>query len=797
MQYELQVNSYKKTEESRKIKRSFFTKIISSKLVFILVGGILLGRVTLLLNQTGSTGIAPFGIAYLIAIVMKNDKLKTIMAALGVTLGYLTIIQTLTNGLVYVVAIGMLTIYYELFNTTTRKKRELVSFGIVLFSFITYGFLFNKYELGVNITISLIETLIIVPIYYIIKYSLTCLEEVNTNYFFTSEEVVSIAILFCLFVAGVGNITLMNYSVRDILALILVLVIAYIGGASYGATMGVTMGIILGCASNNMMSAVGFYGIGGLVVGIFKDTGKIFSTLAGIIIYFALGLYSENITLKLIVEVLTSSVIFLCLPRNLYQNVEVEINTEKKRDCINQLHLNGIKEEFTFKLKNLTEVLNEVSKTLENMDDNENLLIKNKSSALIESLADRVCTNCENKNSCWKRDFNTTYNSFQTLIKSCEEEKIVLPKYLEISCVKNFTLLKNAEDIVNNYALNSNIKERLGDGRQILSGHINKISSKLDDVLGEFKREVTICGDLERIIKRGLNKNSIEYNDIFCYTDKNGRIKVKLTMKHCEGANYCANKLVPIISNIMRIPVCVGGDGCNIDYETKTCTILIEETPRYNVVSYGAMASKDGESQTGDNYSFGKAIDGCYITILSDGMGSGPEAGKESKSTVDLVGKFMEAGFNEDTTINTVNSIMGMKFSENEKYATLDLSKIDLYNGDATFVKIGAVSSFIKRGDEVSIINSKNLPFGLVDEVELDIVKKELMPGDILVNVSDGILDINKLNTSNFIWLKEYLKDCCTDPRELSEKILQKARQLSEDILKDDMTVVVSKVYAV
>ncbi|MBY6939414.1 SpoIIE family protein phosphatase, partial [Clostridium botulinum] len=66
-----------------------------------------------------------------------------------------------------------------------------------------------------------------------------------------------------------------------------------------------------------------------------------------------------------------------------------------------------------------------------------------------------------------------------------------------------------------------------------------------------------------------------------------------------------------------------------------------------------------------------------------------------------------------------------------------------------------------------------------------------------LISVSDGILDIDKLNSGNFIWLKEYLKDCCTDPRELSENILQKAMTLSENTLKDDMTVLVSKVYAV
>jgi stage II sporulation protein E len=176
-------------------------------------------------------------------------------------------------------------------------------------------------------------------------------------------------------------------------------------------------------------------------------------------------------------------------------------------------------------------------------------------------------------------------------------------------------------------------------------------------------------------------------------------------------------------------------------------------------------------------------------------MGSGPEAGEESEATVDLVEKLMEAGFNEEVTINTVNSIMGMRFAEDEKYATLDLSKINLYNGDSVFVKIGAAPTFIKRGHDVKAINSKNLPFGLVDEVDVEIIKEVLKPGDILVSVSDGILDIDTLNLGEVTWLEEYLKGINADSRELSERILEKAKSLSEGTIKDDMTVIVSKVY--
>lgn len=795
MQYGLDINTYGETKEASKIKKMLWMKTSIVKLSTTLVVGILLARVNLLLNQSDSSGIAPFGIAYLMAIVIKNDKKKSLVAAIGVVIGYLTINKLLTDGFVYLIITVILGLYCTIISTK-KRKRELLNFTIVLFSFFIYGFLINRYEFGVNITLSLLETLVIIPIYYVIRYALNSLEEINTNYFFASEEIVSIGILICLLVAGIGEVTLMNYSIRNILALGIVLSVAYIGGATYGAMIGVSMGIILGVASNDMMLWVSFYGVGGLIVGIFKDTGKLFSILSGIIIYLALGLYSDSLTLKLIIEVLGGSILFLCVPKSIYRGIEIEINSDRKRDTVNDIHLNGIKEEFTFKLKELTGVLSTVSKCLGDINTNENLLMKNKSSALIGNLADRSCSNCATKSSCWERDFHQTYNSFQLLIENCEDGKPNIPKSLENICIKNFTLLRNAQELVNNYTLNETVKERLEEGRQLLSTHIINIGSTLEDLLDDFKREVTISSDLERIIKRGLNRNSISYNNVFCYTDTNGRIKVRISMDNCEGANYCSKSIIPLLNDIMRIPVCISSDGCTINPQTNECIINIEEQPKYYMISYGAMAAKDGESQTGDNYSFGKTIDGCYMTIVSDGMGSGPQAGEESKATVDLVEKFMEAGFNEDITVNTVNSIMGMKFAEEEKYATLDLSKVDLYSGDAIFVKIGAVPTFIKRGKKVSVISSKNLPFGLVDDIDVEIIHEDLKPGDILVNVSDGVLDIDKLNSEQFIWLEEYLKDSNTDPRELSAKILEKARNLSGGILKDDMTVVVSKVYS-
>ena len=98
---------------------------------------------------------------------------------------------------------------------------------------------------------------------------------------------------------------------------------------------------------------------------------------------------------------------------------------------------------------------------------------------------------------------------------------------------------------------------------------------------------------------------------------------------------------------------------------------------------------------------------------LSDGMGSGSSACKESEMVLDLVERFLEAGFSLETAIRMMNSAMVMK-GENDIYSTLDLCMVNLYSGMARLYKGGAAAAFIRREDEVECIASENLPVGRV-----------------------------------------------------------------------------------
>ncbi|MCB2290995.1 stage II sporulation protein E [Clostridium sp. CS001] len=794
MQYGAEIFPYerlRKIKEGTKKRETLNTNLIIKGVVYFIVS-LLISRVLLLNNS------APFGVAFLIAtIFINNDKVLKIVAS-GTVLGYITLYQSIKNLPSYLIVVGTIFILSHVFNKIETKTRALVTmFAIIIFELFTYNFFVLRISGLMAFLNSLFLVLCIFPLYFILDYSLLCFKEIKTKHIFSNEEIISMSIISSLIIAGTWGINPFNISITNILGLVFIIIIAYIGGSGAGAASGVAMGIIVGMSSENMIVFMGMYGICGLITGIFKETGKWLSAASYLVAFSIVKIYCITGSTFIIFEALMASIIFLLIPQRIYAELSVEFNSDKKRQSIEQGYINKIKDTFVGRLNKFSDVLSNMSDILNNLVDNEKLAMKGKSSALVENLADRVCSNCNMKAMCWKRELHYTYAAFEELIQNFEMRSDSVPEEIERKCIKRTAILKNTEDIVNKHIISEMWRTRLSEGRELLANQINNMAYSVGEIVEDFNSEIQIDTPMEKLIGRALDRNRIKYNDLMCLNDKLGRINVKLSLDACSGRQMCVKDLLPIINSVTGKAMCVSEEGCSIDPKTNMCKVNIEETPKFHVVSNVSRQCKDGEKFNGDSYRFGKLLDGSYMSIISDGMGSGPQAGRESEAAVELIEKFTTAGFSKITAINTVNSIMTLRFSEEEKFSTIDLSSIDLYTGEIDFMKVGAVATFLKSGDNLKIIKSKSLPIGVLDKADIDIQHMKLKSGDIIVMLSDGVLDYNDENVGRIDWIVDYLGKCnCNDPKELAEGLIREAKKLSGNRVKDDMTVIVSKIYS-
>lgn len=792
MQYGANLSAYERTVKATKKeeKQSVDVKIIFKLLIYFF-SSFLISRV-LLINY-----MAPFGIAFLIAVAMSGEEKTSLVSGGGALIGYATLYGNLKDMPSYMVLVGIVTLVGYLSESFTKKKKLILLLSTIFLGQAAYKILVSRLSIGVAFFTSFFEMACTFTLYFIINYSMICFKEIKTKHLFSNEEIVSMAVTGSLIVSGTWGAEVFGISLRNLFALSFVLIISYVKGSTVGAASGAAMGVIVGICSSNMAVFISVFSLCGLISGTFKETGKILTGASYVISFFIVNIFSNNNGQFKLIEALITFLIFFIIPNKFYRRLALELDFQKKQESISSSYVDKIRNILVERLWNFSDVLTNMSTILGNLAENDKLVMKNKSSALIENLADRVCSNCNMNSMCWRRESYYTYNAFGELIQNYQERKEVMPEELERKCIKRTALLKNTEEIVTSYIINEMWRKRLSEGRELLGSQIGNMASSVSEIIGDFSADINIDIESENSIRRILDRNSIEYTDIFCLNNKNGRLVVKLKMKACGGNQVCIKDILPLINEVLNKNMSVSDDGCNIDMKDKSCTVTFEEAPKFHVGSYAKRICKDGESYSGDSYTFGRLPDGSYMTVLSDGMGSGPQAEQESNAAVELIEKFASTGFNRITAINTVNSIMSLKFSAEEKFSTVDLSSIDLYTGEIEFMKVGAVASFIKSGSKVEVIKSRTLPMGVLDKVDIDIIKKRVKNGDIIVMLTDGVLDYNSEAAGRVDWVVDFLENTnCSNPKDLVDKLIEKSKELSGGKVKDDMTAVVSKVYS-
>ena len=160
-----------------------------------------------------------------------------------------------------------------------------------------------------------------------------------------------------------------------------------------------------------------------------------------------------------------------------------------------------------------------------------------------------------------------------------------------------------------------------------------------------------------------------------------------------------------------------------------------------------------------------------------------------------MLEKFLEAKFDEELALKTINSILMLK-SNDEMFTTFDISLLDLYSGNLQIIKTGAPATFIKKKDRVEMINSQSLPVGILKDVDFNVYEEYIEDGDIIIMMSDGVLEANKDVDNVEKWMKKIIEGIDSlNPKTISDTILDVAKKASNYKIKDDMTVLVTKVW--
>ena len=323
--------------------------------------------------------------------------------------------------------------------------------------------------------------------------------------------------------------------------------------------------------------------------------------------------------------------------------------------------------------------------------------------------------------------------------------------------------------------------------REGFAGQLNSFAKLLQYTTRELDAGIFEDEHLEKKIKNRLKKIGIKMMSSVFYVTSQGKYEIHLTVKAAKGICVATKELAYEVGNCVgRVMMPQQGERPIVG--AQYCTIACVESARFQTLQGVARIGKDCEQTSGDTFLMADLPGGKKGMAISDGMGSGEEACRESTMVVEMLEELLEAGFPAKTAIEIMNTALVIG-REDVRFSTIDVCLFDLYTGSCEFVKAGASATFIRSGDCVERIASATLPIGVIKDMEIESVKRELLSGDFVIMVTDGVMDALPAKEQDTL-MAEFIREANTvNPKELAHCLLGRVLEWSGEKPTDDMTI--------
>ena len=770
----------------------FVMGIVSWETAFLSALAFFSGRAVL------SGGLVPFPAALLAAVMgaIPDKGFWVLAAAIGgmftVTSGY-----NLGATLIYLVLL------FIILGQTQGQFRQkwygipLLVAGLIII--VKVG-MYAYFEPGLyNYIVAIFEAVLAGCAAFLMVRALPALRKRSNIAYLKKEEIIGGAVFVVAFLMGLSELSMKGIELKNIVGRTLVIFAAYLGGSGFGAAMGTLVGMIPGINTVIAPGMVAAYSFSGMVAGMFRNFGRV-----GICIGFILGnvllsiyLTEYSTLITTFTETALAVLLFLLVPQKRLFAARSIVKNSLFRFNAKPINESRIREQTASRIRGFSRIFKELSRSIAEVSCDMKMYEEDNVQNLFNGITSKVCKGCSLYRICWEKEFYKTYRNIMDMLSYIEVNGRLSEEHIPRDITKRCARLKELAVTINclfeTYKQTQIWQRKLAEGREIVGGQLEGISLIMQNLANEVKIDVRMREDIEAILRSELARAGYNILDL-SVIGEGISLEVSISCPSCGSKMECTNGIAPLVSRVLSQPLSV----LNSNYCTKktgepVCEFKLLSARTLRIELGFAVAAKDCSLVSGDSYSTFDLKDGKFAIILSDGMGVGPKAATESRAAITLLEKLLETGFSKNMAVKTVNSILVLG-SPDETFATVDLAVIDLMKGVTDFIKIGSAPSFIKRGGQVSMIKANSLPIGILNNIEVDTIQQSLGHEDVLVLVSDGVMEAVGCEEPCDSWVLDTLQNVITtDPQNIADLILNRAILNSGGSVSDDMTVIVAR----
>ena len=444
----------------------------------------------------------------------------------------------------------------------------------------------------------------------------------------------------------------------------------------------------------------------------------------------------------------------------------------------------------------MAESLHQLARAFDDGIEKNGQLTKDDGLAAMQASAALVCDNCSRCNLYADSEKEDSYYLYY-LLRAFEQKGHIdfedMPQMFQSGCRKKEDYLAQLNRSLGRATMNLSWKNRFLESRDAVISQFRELSVILEEFSHQIDRARDITDEYEYILKKYFKRYHVALGNLLLLEYENGQKEAFLTARTTNGRCITSKDAALIMGEVMDgtrwSPAKDSRSIITKQYET----VRFLEEGGYRMLYGASRIPKKGEKYSGDNYTFCESPGNQVVMSLSDGMGSGETAARESKQVVELTEQLLETGFSPRAALKLVNTVLLLAGPEQHP-ATLDLSCIDLHTGVLEAMKLGAVPTFIIGEEGVEIMEAGEVPMGILSGVEPVLMSRKLWEGDRIVMVSDGVLDALPGDDKEQA-MQQYLESVEEmGPQELADQVLDFAVSFIP-APRDDMTVLTAGIW--
>ncbi len=614
----------------------------------------------------------------------------------------------------------------------------------------------------------------------------------------SNEELISLLVILFTALYSVPDLADSIFSVTATISYFVVLFMGYRYGASTGAVAGAAGGV-LSAVNGNGMVMIGIYCLLGVSVGMFRKLGRIGSVLS----FFIMGcilVYVTRSDVPGIIElraIVSAVILFLAIPGKVIHKIE----KDAQEQAFNPFAREDVRVLANDRMEDFSNAFKRLSKSFDKSSGRETEVAPEEIERIYEELSQKVCSDCANCRFCWEKHYDETYENIHNILWQAGKEGVVSVQKLTPEfgrrCIRLTQCVEQAKEKMAVAKQNLGWRNRMAQNREIMARQMYEVATALKSFTLDLDEPDEISPQVRADMMDELKKEGVKIRRLVAKKRK-GRLEVAL-VGSCRG-NQCLTKtdLSGMLSRVSGVRLCPSRETRNV-LSGEEITMFFREDTKYKALTGLARVAKSGENVSGDNYSFLELQTGELIMVLADGMGSGELACRDSVNLIEVLEHLIEAGFEKKSALRLLNTLFVANY-EGNTFATLDMSVINLHTGICDILKSGAAATFIRRKNRVETIFSEALPVGVDMEAECDEKKVRLEEGDMVIMVSDGVVDgfySGKIPSEGEENTMENLigQLPCQNPNDMANQILMHALARSDRDATDDMSVLVTGIW--